>query len=508
MNAPVRKYVPDGAELRRFFNSRGPVQIIQGPVGSGTSTCCCHKLWYLACNQAPNADGVRRTRWLIVRNTYNDLQETTVKTWLDWFPEAVFGDFKRTRPMMHHIKRELRDRTSVDAEFIFLALDVEDDVSRLMSMEPTGVWFNELQFIPKELFDEAQSRVGLARFPPQREGGPTWNGIIGDMNAPSAEHWVPLMRGDVPLPEDWDDEQRREFEDIDGFEFFMQPPGLLEIIKDGAVVGYEENPEAENRRWLVKGGYHEIIKGKSKAWIDARVMNRVGIYKAGKPVFESFRPEVHVSKTPLDPIPGFSLIVGLDFARNPAAIVCQNVRNRFFVLGEFGQENVSAKTFAPALKTWLSARYPEWMADDNGGITFFGDPTGDSKGQGTDDTPYRIFRTFGMFVRPAPGNNSISIRLAAVDSLLTGLVDGAPRLMVSDTCRMLKTALGGGYAYAKIRGTGLYHPDPHKNRFADFADGLQYACLGAGFGADIIKLPAHARRSPVHMTKKRKSIRA
>lgn len=511
MRYPTRKYVPEGSVLRAFFNSRSPVQVIQGPVGSGTSTCCCHKLWRLAMEQRPNAEGVRRTRWLIVRNTYNDLQETTVKTWLDWFPENVFGDFKRTRPMMHHIRMDLPDRTRVDAEFIFLALDVEDDVSRLMSMEPTGVWFNEIQFIPKAIFDEAQSRVGLARYPPQRQGGPSWNGIIADMNAPPPEHWVPMMRGDVPLPEDWDDEQRREYENIDGFEFFMQPPGLLEVMKEGVVVGYEENPDAENRRWLGEGGYLEIIKGKSRDWINARVMNRVGIYKAGRPVFESFKPEVHTAVEELEAIAGFPLTVGIDFARNPAAVVTQTVRNRLFVLAEFGQENVSAETFAPALKTWLAARFPDWMAPNSDrpghGIAFFGDPTGDNKGQGTDDTPFRIFRRYGMFVRPAPGNNSISIRLNTIDSLLNGMVDGKPKILVSPACRMLRTGLAGGYAYAKIKGTGLYHPEPHKNRHADFADALQYAALGAGFGAAVVKMPEHARRSPVKMPKQRKSLR-
>ena len=137
------KYVPDGKVLNDFFWDRSPVSIIQGPVGSGTSTACCFKMWRIATEQAPDQMGVRRTRWLIVRNTYNDLRDTTLKTWKYWFEERAMGsmgEVKMTNPPRHEIKWDLPDKTTVSAEFIFVSLDDEKDKQKLLSFEVTGVW--------------------------------------------------------------------------------------------------------------------------------------------------------------------------------------------------------------------------------------------------------------------------------------------------------------------------------------------------------------------------------
>ena len=56
------------------------------------------------------------------------------------------------------------------SEIDFLALDKPEDVRKLRSTEYTGIAFNELQYIEKELFDEADSRL---RYPSKDEGGLT-----------------------------------------------------------------------------------------------------------------------------------------------------------------------------------------------------------------------------------------------------------------------------------------------------------------------------------------------
>lgn len=525
MNAPVKKntfkYVPDGKVITEFFWDRSPVSIIQGPVGSGTSTACCFKMWKISLEQEPDAAGVRRTRWLIVRNTYNDLKETTIKTWRYWFEEkalGLFGELKMTNPPNHHIRWDAPDGTIVDAEFIFLALDQEEDVRKLLSLECTGIWFNEAQFTEKKVFDTAHARAMQGRYPPKLDGGPTWKGVICDLNAPPEGHWIPYMRGDVPLPDEWDDDDRREFTEVDGWKFFVQPPGLLEVIEDGRVVGYEENSienrrargiegealvlAAENTKWLTES-YLELIKGKPKSWIDTYVMNRVGIYRVGRPVFESFRTEIHVAKRNIEYQPEWPLLIGLDFARNPAAIIGQLIRGILYILDEFGMENVSAGTFAPLLKQRIMRKFPGVLTEtkkidldkvrpedhakiiaaaERSNIRFYGDPTGGSKGQGTDHTPFLIFASYGMAVHPAPGNNQISLRLAAIEKQLNTMVDGHPAFLVSPDCRVFKTGMGGGYHFAKIKGQARYKDTPHKDRYADYCDAGQYLGLGAGLG--------------------------
>lgn len=483
------RYVPDGKVLNAFFWDRNPVTGIRGPIGSGTSTACCFKIWAIANEQKPDSYGIRRTRWYIVRNTFNDLKETTLKTWRYWFEEkamGAFGEIKMTNPPSHNIKWQRPDHTTVDLEVLFLALDQEEDVRKLLSAEMTGIWFNEAQFTEKPIFNAAHSRAIMGRYPPKIDGGPTWKGVLLDMNAPPEGHWIPYMTGEVAIPDEWDDDLRREYTLPKDWKFYVQPPGLIEDVKDGKIVGYADNPLAENRKWLTES-YTAVIKGKPKSFIDTFVMNRIGLYREGKPVFESFLPEIHVAKEKIEYQPEWPLIFGIDFARNPAMVPIQVIRGAVYALDEFGMENAAATTYAPLFKQWLVRKFPKAMTTESAGIRFYGDPTGGSKGQGTDHTPFSIFLKNGISVVPAPGNNSIELRLNAVQSQLDKMVDGRPGLLISPNARVLKTGMAGGYHFAKIKGQHRYHEMPDKSdRYADYCDALQYACLGAGLGISML----------------------
>lgn len=87
---------------------------IRGPVGSGKSVGCCVEVFRRALEQKPNDDGVRKSRWAVIRNTNPQLRTTTIKTWLDWFPESDWGNFHWSVPYTHHIKRN-----DLDLEVIF-----------------------------------------------------------------------------------------------------------------------------------------------------------------------------------------------------------------------------------------------------------------------------------------------------------------------------------------------------------------------------------------------------
>ena len=68
--------------------------------------------------------------------------------------------------------------------------------------------------------------------------------MIADLNAPPDDHFVPYFRGEVDFPEDWDDAKRREYEKPDDWNFFIQPPGLIEVFDNGQLTGYVENTPA------------------------------------------------------------------------------------------------------------------------------------------------------------------------------------------------------------------------------------------------------------------------
>ena len=264
------KYKPDGDVLKQFMKDDTFFRGIRGPVGSGKSVGCCVEVFRRALQQEKNSEGIRRSRWAIIRNTNPQLKTTTIKTWLDWFPEDQWGRFRWEVPYTHHIKQG-----DLDLEVIFLALDRPEDVKKLLSLELTGIWINEARELPKSIIDACTMRVG--RFPSMRDGGPSWTGVIADTNAPEEDHWWPIMSGEVPVPDHISAEEAKMLVAPDNWVFYTQPPGMTEE-KDasGSVKEYLPNDKAENKDNMMKSYYPNLIQGKTKSWIDVYVMNKLG----------------------------------------------------------------------------------------------------------------------------------------------------------------------------------------------------------------------------------------
>ena len=75
----------------KFLQSNNFVRGLMGPVGSGKSYACAAEIMMRAVQQKPSPiDGIRYTRFAIVRNSYPMLKTTTIKTWTDLFPENTF----------------------------------------------------------------------------------------------------------------------------------------------------------------------------------------------------------------------------------------------------------------------------------------------------------------------------------------------------------------------------------------------------------------------------------
>jgi len=173
----------------KFLQSKAFVRGVMGPVGSGKSYACCAEIMMKAVQQKPSPiDGIKYSRFAIVRNSYPMLKTTTIKTWIDMFPENTFGPLLWTPPITHHIKLPARDGAAgIDCEVIFLALDQPKDVRKLLSLELTGAWVNEARELPKAVIDGLTHRVG--RYPTKRDGGASWHGIIMDTNPMDDDHW-------------------------------------------------------------------------------------------------------------------------------------------------------------------------------------------------------------------------------------------------------------------------------------------------------------------------------
>lgn len=424
--------------------------------------------------------------------TYPDLRRTTIRTWLEMFPEQVYGRFNWGQPPVHKLRFG-----DVFLEVDFFALDKAEDISKLRSTEYTGVAFNEIPFIEKEIFDEAHSRL---RYPGADHGGSEWHGVIADANAPDEDHWLALMTGQVDFPPNMTDEERMQFAWPAAWGFHYQPPAVLERLdRNGRVTGYMVNSGAENLENLPKGYYDKMIPGKSKAWIDSRLRNVVALVVEGSAVWPMFKTDVHVATEALRPVPGHNVIVGLDFGRQPAAIFGQTFNNRVYVQYELLGFNEGASVFAPKVKRFLETHYRGYR------VEIFGDPKGADKGQGDERTAYDIFASMGMTVVPAPvKQNMIETRVDAVGNVLNEMTDGRPRFVLSPLCRTLKVAMAGRYHLVKEEDGEL---KPKKDRYSNPADALQYMMLGMGEGRRLIGLEAVSRARPVQTNVRRRSLR-
>ncbi len=75
MSAPVQAYTPPGRVAAQFLASDAFVQAIMGPVGSGKTGASLMKPLYIAQRQAPDPrDGVRRTKFAVIRDTARNLE--------------------------------------------------------------------------------------------------------------------------------------------------------------------------------------------------------------------------------------------------------------------------------------------------------------------------------------------------------------------------------------------------------------------------------------------------
>ena len=485
-----------GTKVADFVTSNRSVDVLQGPLGSGKTKALCVRIMRHAQEQVPSPiDGVRRSRFAMVRNTMPDLRRTTIRTWLETFPEAAYGRFTYGAVMQHRIR--FGDvETTVD----FLSLDKDEDVRKLRSTEYTGIAFNELAFIIRELFVEARSRL---RYPAPEHGGPNpWRGVIADTNAPDEDHWLAVMTGQVELPAGLAADEVAKYHWPETWGFHMQPPALLEKRDEkGLIVGYEVNPAAENLKNLPVGYYDEQIVGApSKAWIDSRLMNRVALVVEGQPVWPMFRREFHVSREPLRPIPGHDVIVALDFGRVfPAALFGQEVNQRIYFQYEMLGFNEPASVFAPKVKRFLEQNY----AGHN--FRCIGDPKGRDKGQQTEQSSYDIFKFNGMPVTPAPVKmNNIEERTEAVAFALNDNPAGVNRLVISPLCRTLIVGMAGRYHLVREEDGVLR---PKKDKYSNLCDCAQYFCIGVGDGRRMMGLQPIGLITPVRMRPERRSMR-
>jgi hypothetical protein len=425
--------------LKKFHNSDKFVRGLTGPFGSGKSVGCCFEIIFRANRQAKAPDGKRYSRWVVIRNSYRELQDTTIKTWHDWFPEKM-GQW-REGTLTHTL-----EYNDVHLEVMFRALDRPDDVKKLLSLEVTGAWINEAKEVPKAILDGVQGRVG--RYPSKRKGGASWFGVIMDTNLMDVDHWwYRIFEEERPIT----------------WEVFKQPSGMAE--------------DAENVENLPPGYYNNLLVGHDQQWIDVYVHAKYGFIMDGKPVHPNFHTTNHVATTVLTPEPRAKIYAGIDFGRTPAIVFAQKINGQWRFLSEVVTFNMGATQFSKEVNTHINENYRGYEFAE---IT--GDPAGEQKSQVDDNTPFDILWNNGISATPAFTNDVVIRRDTLGNLLLMNNMAGEPCILISPRCKTLVKGMAGGFKYKRVQVTGdeKYKDEPDKGQYSHVCEAAEYLLLGAG----------------------------
>lgn len=464
--------------------SPAQVRIIVGPVGSGKSVGSCSEIMRLALEQEPSPlhpanrfdcgwqPGVRYVKAGVVRNTYGELKSTTLETWTDIFPEARCGPVVHSAPIEHHIVIP----GELDLQVLFVSADRPKDVRKLLSLELTILWFNEVREIEKSVFNAASDRIG--RYPTIKHHGvfATRDCIIADTNPPDEDHWLYELELEAP----------------ENHEFFHQPPAVLKLKEDeipfepepSEIIGaaghqYVVNPKAENLANLKPGYYQSKLPGKKESWIDVYYRSKYGVLEDGSPVIKAYNDNT-MSFSELPVLADRELLVGIDLGGgtlSPAAAIGQrHTSGAWLIHAEVAAEDMGIDEFARQIKLTLEELF-EGRQIDKG----WGDPAGKNRDEIYEVAVMQHMRDRGIPIYAAPTNAS-QARIDGIMAPMGRMIQGKPGFMIHKRCRLLRAGLAGKWRYKRLQvsGTDRYTSVPEKNKWSHPCDGLGYLLTGGG----------------------------
>lgn len=430
----IQEYIPLPT-LRLFHESGAQIRCIVGPVGSGKTSAASWDVCYYLPQFLFERYGMTKTRWAVVRNTYPELRDTTMRTLFEWFSWG------------HHKKQEniyTLDYPDYSVEILFRSCDSPKDIKKFKSLEITGYWIDESIEVGDEIKRMLKTRIG--RFPrkcPVRFG-------IETTNPPDIEHptyfnfdWQTHCPGPMPAEEP-----------LRNHHGFWQPP--MENVKN------------------LRDGYYDDLRldyRDNKDWVAVYIEGQPGIMAVGKVVFNNFKRDYHVAKKPLV-WSGGKLYRGWDHSGNvPGCVVLQIPSPRQIqVLTEFHSDKMGIVDFAQTVQTQCNLKFPDARYED------WGDPAGNarfSKREGGFTSNTELIRE-ATKINIRASEQNWEARKESVENQLR-MIDG---FTIDSSCIRLINGFIGGYHYRELAArSGVYTDKPEKNKFSHIHDSLQYVMM-------------------------------
>ncbi len=435
------EFIPNPLQ-KRFIESRAKADLFSSRMGEGKSTALTWAAFYHT-RHNPGA------RWALIRDTFENMQATTMKTFFEWFPPGIYGTYNGSRKTFTWAEGVAK------GEVEFLGMDDPSDATKLMSRELGGFGIDEPapaignSGVDELVFDLAMSRL--------RQRGMSYYGAKLAENNPDEAHWT-YRKFVIPGQE--------------GFKLW-QPP------------------EPENVQNLPPSYYAEL----RRLWMHRPdlvrrfVEGEFGFQAIGKQVTPQWSDKLHLG-VGLVAVPRVPLVMMWDWGHNPTCLITQKTpMGSLNVLEAFVGEDMGAEELIiHAVKPILEMKYRrfEW--------SHIGDPAGKQRDQTSiHRSPVRLVRkALGGSFRPGPVG--FEARVEPLRAALTRVVGGKGLIRVDrDNAKAVHHALRGGWHFHVSKG-GIVSSEPEKDIHSHPGDAISYGVavmfpMGRRAGVDKLKLP-------------------
>lgn len=320
-----------------------------------------------------------KSRHAIVRKTFNSLKRSV---WNDTFPKALALCFPKL-----DVKFNRSDYIATfpnGSEFYFLGLDNPTSAEKILGLELSTLFFNEISELDYSSVLLAKTRLAERNSLVKR--------CYYDMNPDEKNSWAYFLFLKGLNPED-----NEPLSDPANYGHYqINPIDNVENIDENYIKLLSAMPEKEKTRFLL-GEFAET---------------------GGGSVYYSFSREKHVQDIPLEMHTG-QLRIGLDFNVHPfTGCICYYVNGIFYIIDEMFLENSDTYKASNYLKSkgYVGTIYP--------------DSTGNNrKTSGKSD--FQILKEEGHFIHHTR-NPFVTDRVNNVNRLLT-----SGRIIISPKCKKL-----------------------------------------------------------------------
>lgn len=409
----VVKFVANATQ-KLFIESRAQSDLFSSRKGEGKSAALCWSIFYHT-KHNPGA------RWVVIRDTYENLRRTTLAEFFHWFPPGRdgFGTWLENK------KTYVWDtaRTGLQGEVVWMGVESEADASKIASMPLAGVAIDEPSGAAGEssgvsefVFETAMAQL--------RQPGMNWYASKLAQNNSDESHWTYRRFVDPGTP---------------------PTPGaaLLPLQQSGFVAWQTKAPENEKN---LPPGYYEGLK---QTWANRPDLLRrfvdghFGFQQLGRAVTPEWDDQLHLAKG-LKPVKGAPLHLLYDGGLNPTCIITQiTPSGHWLVLESFvGEDMGMFDLIEQIVKPVMASRYA--------GFTWVhvGDPNLRMREQSAarQSAAKVIIRELGG--RFIPGPVDLPARVDPLRSVLGRTIGGRGVLQVDkERARHVWYALRGGWHY-------------------------------------------------------------